>query len=205
MKKSIIAVAFAISFLGCASHGNAHLGKDFTISKFEAWSNKEKAVFINSLDKKSKMEFLSLLMRDRNFTMPPSNVVRFCSDGVFVFDGEMDDESKRDLMKFKMGRWYYRDGLIVIEHSDPGIFLFGKREVWDDMRVEKGEEEDGAMTIHVKEGVGVNGESLVGSENSLHGWWPDKPGLKLSPSLDAYIALRAQGKAPVPLPPTKRK
>ena len=203
MKISLLLLCFPL-LIACSSSARQGLPNDFTIRQFDSLNDSDQAKFINTLNKKAKMKFMSLLLRGRSFDVPPTSNVRFYSDGEFIVDYELEDESKRDPNKFLLGHWRYVNDRIILEQNNPDIQICGKKEIWDDVWVEKGDEKDGVLTIHVEGGIDNDGKPMSPHLTGLSGNHPDRPGEKISPAIDAYNKLKAQNKVPVPVGTDKR-
>jgi hypothetical protein len=174
MKNYIIALttAFIIS-TACTLQSSGGLPKNFSIAQFDEWDNHKQAEFINSLDKKAKMKFMPLFLEDRLFSLPPGAYIVFLRNGEFIYDSTIDEggtlSQKHD--KFFTGRWSCDGDRVIIESNHPEI-EFGKREMWDDIWVEKGDVEDKniALTVHIQQTVAHDGTKKTDLENALFNW-----------------------------------
>jgi hypothetical protein len=174
--------------------------KEFSIVQFDKWDYKKQAQFINALDKRAKMKFMSLFLQDRLFALPPVARVLFLRNGEFIYQSERDEPlpltDKFD--EFSVGRWKYENDQIIIETERPDT-AFGKREIWDDVWIDKEDLGHGSaiLAIHISEEQKHDGTKGVDFENSLHDWC-----LKGDFSEDvrmrtfAEIRLKSSGQAP---------
>jgi hypothetical protein len=174
MKRTCLLLSVFFVLPSCSSISSQGLDKNFSIQQFDTWGYEKQAAFINNLERKSKMQFMSLFLQDRLFVLPPVAYVVFLRNGEFVNEAQADDQEggiTQKYGKFFTGHWSYANDQILVGSNDPDVD-FGKQQIWDDVWVAKDDVgKDGAiLTVHVLKEQKHDGSENADFNISLHDW-----------------------------------
>jgi hypothetical protein len=111
------------------------------------------------------MKFIVAFMKNRTFASPPEEYLKFYSDGDFISDYVEDytGEENREEHGFYVGKWIFKDGVIIIDSPNRYNNIFGKYVVLDSVRMEAIEDET-AFYFHVLKGYDHEGKNLANEE-----------------------------------------
>jgi hypothetical protein len=170
-----------------------------SMQKFSNLYGKEKMTFFNALSKNDRMNFMFEFMKDRSFDLPPTEVVKFYSDGEFICDAEAEGsgmvggDGKLKSYKYLLGKWYFKDGKIFINNLDPNTIVYGKYLILDDVKIDDYYEnrKSANFIFHVLKGLDNDGTDLSGKETGLWGGVTDLEAPNgISPAIDSYTKLK---------------
>jgi hypothetical protein len=168
-----------------------------SIEKFDLMSNADKVSFINSLNKKEKINFMVKYLPDHLFAVYPVSLVKFFSDGEFIFDceaeggGMIGGDGKSKPYKYYIGKWYVKGENIIIENSNPIINIFGKYSVINNLIVEEDTLQNSIQyQLQILEGINREGKNVKNDEANIWDGTPDLKSRGLSPAIDSYTKLK---------------
>ena len=170
-----------------------------SIINFGQLNGKQKMEFFNALNKQDRMKFIIEFIKERTFDVPPVEVVKFYSDGEFIFDSEADGGGMAGgnlgdkTFRYFLGKWIFKDGLIFVDAKDPMNDVFGKHVVLDDVKIENYYEDrkSAQFVFHILKGQNFEGKDLSNNEVDIWGGFVDSE-LKngASPAIDFYTKLK---------------
>jgi hypothetical protein len=206
--KTIISLIMLFSFICCSINAERqNIYSTEFVRKFGKLDGKQKMQFFNSLDKKTKIRFVAVFMMDRSFDLPPIEVVKFYSDGVFICDKEAEEGGMiggnlgDKTFKYLLGKWYFKDDKIFIKNLDPNNTVYGKYMILDDVKIDEYYEDkrpSAHFVFHVIKGVDRDGSILDNQQTDLWGGVTDDEAPSgISPAIDSYTKLKQAKKKKV--------
>jgi hypothetical protein len=170
--------------------------QDMSIEQFDSLDSSKQMVFVNSLNKQEKIRFLAKYLPDHLFAVYPVSLVKFFSDGEFIFDceaeggGMIGGDGKSKPYKYYIGKWYFKNETIIIDNPNSKINIFGKYFIFDDVKCEAYKGQSTHFIFHIIKGIDRDGKNIIDDEADLWDGTPDLKSRGLSPAIDSYTKLK---------------